>query len=263
MYIVESIKNVDEFYGNVGITIGNFEGFHRGHQKIITALKEGCKKRRLKPAVLTFKTHPLRIIKGFEPEKLWSQNDKIKAFSEEGIKFLISINFTRSFADISAENFIKMLVSSVNPALICLGEEFRFGRGNSGSVDMVEEYSEVFNYEFIRVQDALFDGEPISSTRIREAVKSGNIRWASIMLGRNYSFYFKISDSRFFEPFIENQALPYRGRFEGMLIHSGGSMRFRARVFFPERRIKILSNIGLISQIGNIEKELFKFEFYY
>jgi len=264
MYIVESIKKVDKYFGIVGITIGNFEGFHRGHQKILRTLKDGCKKRGLKSAVLTFKTHPLKIIRGFEPERLWSHNDKIKTFIGEGIDFLICIDFTLSFADTTAEDFIEGLAHKVNPKFICLGEEFRFGRGNAGSVGLVEKYSNIFEYDFIEVQDELFGGDAISSTRIRQAIKSGDIKSASKMLGRNYSFYLKFVGMEYFEPFLSNQALPHRGEFTGMLLLPNTGVKAKARVLFPEKRIEIIKNKAERFNpidIGAPGRTLFSFEF--
>ena len=72
MYISERIKRVDRFYGKIGLTIGNFEGHHRGHVEILGSLVKESRKRGLYSAVITFKEHPLKILGGVDPEKLWA-----------------------------------------------------------------------------------------------------------------------------------------------------------------------------------------------
>ena len=102
MYINELIKKVDGFYGKIGLTIGNFEGHHRGHAEILGSLVNESRKRGLYSAVITFKEHPLKILRGVDPEKLWTPCEKIVSFKKAGIDLLFYIDFTKNISSTSA-----------------------------------------------------------------------------------------------------------------------------------------------------------------
>jgi len=219
LYIVESLKRVDAFYGNIALTIGNFEGYHLGHASVVNLLVEEAKKRRLFPAVMSFKQHPLKVLKGREPSKLWASSEKIKCFLKQGIVLFIYLNFNRELADTPAHKFLKMLHGNLNPKILCLGESFRFGKENLGGIELVEKQGKNYGYDLLTVKEVIYQGAPVSSTRIRKTVKEGNIEQANQMLGRPYSIYLKKYNKRdgFMRPFIENITLPGKGQFKGFL----------------------------------------------
>ena len=90
MYIVERIRKMDDFHGSVGLTIGNFEGFHRGHREIITTLITQSRRHGLYTAVITFKEHPLKILRGTEPEQLSLPHEKLVKLRKAGIDLLFT-----------------------------------------------------------------------------------------------------------------------------------------------------------------------------
>ncbi len=220
MYISERIKRVDRFYGKIGLTIGNFEGHHRGHAEILGSLVNESRKRGLYSAVITFKEHPLKILGGVDPEKLWAPCEKIYSFKKAGIDLLLNIDFTKNISSTLPSDFLHDLDVTLKPKLYCLGSSFRFGKDNRGDVKLIEQLSGKFQFDLVPVDDVLFHDSAVSSTRIRQAVKSGNIELAGELLGRKYFVHLigKPEDPFTLEPFISNYALPGKGLFSGKLV---------------------------------------------
>jgi FAD synthase len=218
VHIVERISGIVPYFGKIGLSIGNFEGFHRGHTRIIECLVKESRKRNLYSAVITFKQHPLKILAGREPERLWAPGDKLISFKKAGIDLLIYIEFSREFSSKLPLDFIVDLNQKLFPNLICLGGNFRFGRDNSGDIQFLQRISQRFQYTLISINEVKLEGMPVSSTRIRNAVKLGNMQNTASMLGRKYSVHLKKEkDKAQFKPFISNVALPKRGRFPGVI----------------------------------------------
>jgi FAD synthase len=219
VYIIEHIAKLQSFNGKVGLSIGNFEGFHRGHTKIIQSLVHESKKRGLLSAVLTFKKHPMKVLNGIEPERLWAPADKLESFMKAGIELLIYIDFSPAFSSLTPIDFIRRLNTQLAPRLFCLGANFRFGLNNEGDVTYLSRVSHSFGFTVISIAEQLHEGVPVSSTRIRRAVKEGRMKLASDMLGRNYAVDLQFNfDEKTLSPFVPNSALPERGIYRGEVI---------------------------------------------
>jgi riboflavin kinase/FMN adenylyltransferase len=245
MHIRERLLEHAPFAGRCGLAIGNFEGFHRGHRKIIETLVQVCRERDLYAAVLTFSRHPVSVLAGREPERLWSPMDKIRSLAEAGIDLLVSLDFTHEFARLTPGEFLDALSASLSPSVLCLGARFRFGRGNEGDAAFLGKSAAGRGFTLVSVDDVLVDGAPVSSTRTREAVKKGSMALASELLGRRYclSLYPLEGSGRVLIPFVEHSAVPVRGRYGGVLEAPGRgvglsgkrtTVRVDNRLFFPE-----------------------------
>jgi len=218
VYILERVRRVDPFYGKTGLTIGNFEGFHRGHREIIKTLASRSRRSGLYVGAITFKEHPLKVIRGFEPERLTLPHEKLTLLREAGIDLLFYLEFSSGFADITPEEFLLMLHERVAPRLLCLGRSFRFGRGNRGDIEFLKRRAPTYGFEVQVVEDVLHDGAPVSSTRIRAAVKRGDIALANSLLGRPYHLYVApVPGELLLKPLCENCAFPLTGVYEGEL----------------------------------------------
>lgn len=216
MHIIERITRIDPFFGRIGLSIGNFEGFHRGHIKIIARLIAESRKKNLLSTVITFKQHPLKILSGKEPQKLWAPCDKIESFKKAGIDLLIYIDFSPAFSATMPLDFITELKKNLSPRLLCLGSSFRFGKKNAGDLKLLANVSLRFQFQLVSVDEVLLHDVPVSSTRIRNAVKAGKIGLAENMLGRKYSVYLvNDPENSMLNPFISNVALPAEGLFSG------------------------------------------------
>jgi FAD synthase len=247
MHICERLKPIEPYSGRLGLTIGNFEGFHRGHREIVDTLVRTCRAQGLYSAVVTFSQHPVSVLAGREPERLWSPTEKIRCFQEAGIDLLLSLDFTPEFAALTPGGFLDALAGALSPKVLCLGAHFRFGRGNAGDVAFLEKSAGACGFTLVTVEDYLVDGAPVSSTRTREAVKKGNIRLATELLGRRYCVNLIPLEGggKVLIPYIEHSAVPARGRYRGVMeIYglSGGppgkravcTVRIDHKLFFPE-----------------------------
>lgn len=257
MQIAHGIKRIERFYGRSALTIGNFEGFHLGHKKILKTLMDEAARMGLYSVVLTFIEHPLKVLQGREPEKLNLLQDKIFQFKERGIDLVMFVEFTPEFARTRPLRFIRAIYKALAPKLICVGREFRFGRGNKGSVELLKKVSYRYGYEVISVDDVLYKGVPVSSTRIRDAIKVGDIEGACKMLGRNYYVFLSSNSSNpsFLTPFVDNIAIPCSGSYRGELVNIVTGRR--------EQSILYVSEGGLeMAGAPSLEKgTLYRFDF--
>ncbi len=219
MYIVERIKKMYEFHGRVGLTIGNFEGFHRGHREIVRTLQARSLSRGLKTAVITFKEHPLKLLHGVEPERLTLPHEKLVYLQKAGVDLLLYLDFSAELADTEPEDFLHMIQRELDPGLLCLGKGFRFGKDNRGDIEFLHDSVKGFRYELLVVDDVVYRGGPVSSTRIRVAVKKGDLHLAGALLGRDYHLYVTaVPGDNLLKPLCANCAFPDHGRYGGVLI---------------------------------------------
>jgi len=231
MHVVEKIHRIEEFYGRLGLTIGNFEGFHRGHLKIIQSLISECRGRGLSSAVITFKDHPLKVLSGCEPEKLCAAADKIRCFKKSGIDLLFYVDFSPSLAATSPNRFILELHKKLYLKLLCLGKGIRFGKDNKGDIPFLETCSSNLGFTLVPVEEAIYRNQPISSTRIRAAIKDGRFTQVYDMLGREYSVYLELDEgSKALRPFIAHMAFPESGLFSGLIEHVGTGERYPEKI---------------------------------
>ena len=220
LYIIERIKRINPFFGSLGLTIGNFDGYHLGHQQIVRLLTSKCRQRGLFSAVITFKEHPLKLISGEVPKLLGSPMEKIRWFQTVGVDILFYIDFDLSILNTEPLEFIKTLQRELDPRLYCLGTSFRFGRENAGDVDLIWRQKQVLGYELFCVDDVMVADEAVSSTRIRKAVMEGNIKLANRLLGRRYTVWLRKDDRAkgHLSLLLPDTALPCQGRYAGEML---------------------------------------------
>ncbi|MFW6138882.1 MAG: hypothetical protein ACOC7U_06895 [Spirochaetota bacterium] len=237
---MEKLTRMDLYYGRTGLTIGNFEGMHKGHVKIISTLVNECSKNNLIPAVLTFKNHPVEVIYGKKSRQLWSPGDMICSFKQQGIELLLYIGFSPDFAALEPLGFLDRVWQDLFPRVICLGESFRFGKNNKGDTSFLEKYSSEYQYTLVKVKEVKDGGGPVSSTRIRRYIKNGQIDKANRLLGRSYQVYFKpaVHSPNTLEPFIEDTALPSEGIYKGQMIDLVSGRKQQASLKIADRSIR-------------------------
>jgi riboflavin kinase / FMN adenylyltransferase len=175
-------------YKGSAIAIGNFDGVHRGHQKVFQQAKKLAKKNKIKFGVLTFTPLPIMFFnKKISNYRLMSENQKFKNFRKHGVDFLINVKFNKSFSQISAIKFIKsILYKKINPKLIFVSNNFKFGNKRKGNVHMLKKFGKKYNYKLIKINPFKHQGKIISSTAIRKYLRFGNLDLANKLLSRTW-----------------------------------------------------------------------------
>ena len=171
------------------VTIGTFDGVHIGHQKIIKRLVDIAHKKYLNSVVLTFFPHPRMVLQNNNDIKLLNTiEERETILSDLGLDYLVVKTFTKEFANLSAEEFVKnILVDKLNAKHIIIGYDHRFGKGRSANIDDLKSFGKQYDFEVeeISVQD--IEDVSVSSTKIRNALNDGDILTANTYLG--YNFY--------------------------------------------------------------------------
>lgn len=172
---------IPDSFRNAVIAIGNFDGVHRGHSHVLEIVKAEARKTGVKAGVLTFEPHPRHLFRPDDPPfRITPISLKHKRLAEEGIDFCCSLTFDWAFASQSAEAFIADVLGQMEPSCIVIGEDFRFGQLRKGTPETLRDAGlRVITAE--AVNDA--DGAVISSSRIREALRLGDIAQANALLG--------------------------------------------------------------------------------
>ena len=178
--------NIGNKFKNSAIAIGNFDGFHLGHQRVIKKGKQIAKKNNLKFGLMVF--HPLPAMffnKKLKNYRIDSFQQKITSSKKQGIDFLIVKKFDKKFSNIKAEDFIeKILYKKLKTRLIFISKNFRFGKNRKGDIKLLIKKENFFKYKTKTIAPLNKKGLTISSTLIRKNITKGKINYASKLLGR-------------------------------------------------------------------------------
>jgi riboflavin kinase / FMN adenylyltransferase len=172
---------------HVALTIGNFDGVHRGHQAMLTRLAEAAADLELPATVLTFEPQPREFFaREAAPARLSTLRDKLERFAALGVERVCIARFNAALAGLAAERFIdEVLVGGLGARWVLVGADFRFGRGRSGDLALLRAAARTFSVEAMPTVQV--DGERASSSAIREALARGELERAARMLGRPYA----------------------------------------------------------------------------
>lgn len=185
MYIID---NTTEFQLEApgAVAIGKFDGIHLGHQKLIHKIIEQKEKGRL-ATVFTFDTSAAAFFGGEEKE-LTTRAEKRAVFEAMGIDVLIEFPLTQETAATEPVEFLqRYLVKQMQTAYICAGADLSFGRKGAGNYELLQEYADLYGYQVELIDKIKMDGEEVSSTRVRNAVRASRMEEAAGMLGVPYS----------------------------------------------------------------------------
>ncbi len=170
------------------LTIGNFDGLHRGHQALLERLTARAKVLGLPAAVLTFEPHPREFFAPEQaPARLTSLREKLSLLERSGVDHVHVCRFNAALASLSATDFIeRILVGGLSVRHLIIGDDFRFGRGRSGDFAMLQSAG-VANGFGVEAMDTIdWQGERVSSSAVRDALEAGGIEHAARLLGRPY-----------------------------------------------------------------------------
>ena len=186
---MRTFKNtiIPKEYRGSAIAIGNFDGVHRGHQKVFKQAKKYAKKNKIKFGVLTFTPLPVMFFnRNIKNCRLVSENKKFQLFEKYGVDFVINIKFNKIFSKITAVKFIKNIIfKKINPRLIFVSNNFKFGNKRKGNVNLLKMLSKKYGYELKKICPFKYKGI-ISSTRIRKFLQNGYLDQANKLLSRTW-----------------------------------------------------------------------------
>lgn len=168
------------------VTIGVFDGVHRGHQTIVGRAVRQAEERAIRSAVVTFDRHPMEVIRpGTEPGYLMSRDRRIEALLDQGVELVVVLEFTRELSRLTPAAFVETLLAGPLQAVkVVVGTNFRFGHKAAGDVVALSDLGELHGFETEAVTLLPLGGEPISSTAVREHLAAGDVAWAREALGR-------------------------------------------------------------------------------
>lgn len=190
-------NHIDEFEAipNACVTIGTFDGVHIGHQKIISRLQEVAAQHGGETVILTFFPHPRMILHPDDQNiKLISTlNEKAEKLAEHGIDHLIITPFTRDFSNLSPEEYIReILVNKIGIKQIVIGYDHRFGKDRKGGLEDLQHFSADFTYMVEEIPEQDINDVAVSSTKIRNAILSGDVETANDFLGYPFQLSGKV-----------------------------------------------------------------------
>lgn len=190
-------QGIDKFRGakNPAITIGTFDGVHLGHQKIIQQLKQAAASVKGESVIFTFYPHPRMVLFPDDDElKLLStEEEKQELLAQFGVEHLIIHPFTKEFSRITYTEYVReILVNKLKVKKLIIGYNHHFGRNREGSFQELKKLAPLFHFELEKIPAQDINKVEISSTKIRKALESGDIKTANKFLGRDYSIKGKV-----------------------------------------------------------------------
>ena len=181
--------NISKKYKRSSLAIGNFDGVHKGHQKIFKYVKKFSKKNNSKFGILTFSPLPVMFFnKKITNYRISSENEKQQLLKRQGVDFIINIKFNKNFSKISANNFIKDIIyKKINPEKIFVSNNFKFGNKRKGNVNLLKRSGKKYDYKLLKISPYKYKKKLISSSRIRKYLQLGKVNLANKLLDRTWS----------------------------------------------------------------------------
>ena len=193
---MKRFNNINEFNCKKStiITIGTFDGVHLGHQKILKKLNIEAENNGLESSVLTFFPHPRTVLNPGSSLKLINTiEERISLFKKSKIDNLIVHPFTKEFSELDSEDYVKnILVDQLKAKIVLIGYDHKFGKNRTADINNLKEYGIKYNFEVIEIKAEEINDIAISSTKIRNSIKEGDIQLTNSYLGYEFSFFGKV-----------------------------------------------------------------------
>src|ERR1041385_1167713 len=185
-------QSIEEFPGiaNAVVTIGTFDGVHAGHQQIIGRLTELAKENKSETVLLTFFPHPRMVLQPDDNDLklITTMPERIELLKRFGIDHLIIQPFSKEFSRIGAVEFVRdILVNKIGMKTLVIGYDHHFGRNREGSYKDLEEMAPVYKFRLVEISEHVVNEVAVSSTKIRNALLTGDILTANKLLGHDYT----------------------------------------------------------------------------
>lgn len=191
----------------ISLSIGTYDAIHLGHMEIINKMKSY----NLKTAIISFYPPPF-IYFGNEKSVLFTLEEKISIFEELGIDYLFILNFDEKIRNLTSDDFIKILNSNLKISNLIVGSSFKFGKDKEGDKEKLINLSKIYKFNLELIEEKKFNGEKISSSKLRNLIRNGEIEFANKFLFKNYFIFLKIEGGKIsIDPL---KLLPNDGKYE-------------------------------------------------
>lgn len=262
MKILKSVDAYRNFGKPIVLSLGFFDGVHLGHQQVLSKVNEYKDQCGGQSVVITFENHPSTVLQPDHPrELLCSLDHRINLISNQDIDILILLKFTREFSQQTADFFLNQLHQKIPFSHFVLGYDATLGKDRHGNPETIGKLEKSLSFKLDYVPEFKLNGEPISSSKIRELVKSGDLKKVEKSLGRKFSIYTDV---------IQGQGLGTKMGYptanlniEGLCIPPNGV--YAVQVICGETTINGVANLGLaptVSRNLSPQLEVFLFDFY-
>lgn len=252
---------------NAVVTIGTFDGVHEGHKQIINQLKDEARQVNGQTVLITFHPHPRKVLAGnAKPIQLINTLDeKIELLAGQGLDHLVIVPFTKEFSNLSADEYINdFLIGKFHPHTVIIGYDHRFGHDRAGDYRLMEKYAEQLQFRLKEIPGYVIDSLTVSSTRIREAIRSGNIQAARELLGYDFFFEGTVVEGNRLGRTLDYPTANLALNEEEKLVPGDGIYATYAKAPGTDGLLKGMMSIGIRPTIGDnkrmIEVNLFDFD---
>jgi len=179
------------------LTVGNFDGVHRGHQALLARVVAAARARGIAAAVMTFEPHPRELFTPDRaPTRISGLRDKFEALAGHGIDRVIVQHFNRSFAALPADAFIDLLIDGCRTRWLLVGDDFRFGARRAGDIALLQRHASHGAFTLEQMPTVVEGDERISSSAVRAALANGDLARARHLLGRPYAMSGRVLHGR-------------------------------------------------------------------
>jgi riboflavin kinase/FMN adenylyltransferase len=250
MLIFQELEKIPQLATPIALTIGNFDGMHRGHLKLLRELKKRAKSG--KTAALTFTNHPADVLKHRPPAPaLCTLDHKLKLLEEEKIDLLLLLTFTEELSKETFEQFLQGIKKRLPFTFLLLGKGASFGKENQGDETRVKALQEKLQFHAEYLEKESLNGQVISSGLIRKELEKGDLRKVSELLGRPYSIYTSFAKEG---SCTLNLILPPSGDYRVTLLYKGKEVPSRAQINQTTKTLQVdLSPLPTYSPANPIE----------
>jgi len=188
MQVIFNLNEIKKPLSNPVLTIGNFDGVHKGHLALFDRVKERAKAIGGQSIVMTFEPHPLKVMRPANgPQLITHTGQKLELIEKAGIDIIVCVSFDRDFAAIPAREFVNnILVQKIGIKEIVVGYDYTFGHNREGDINLLREIGNDFGFVVHLVGPIEIDHTLVSSTSIRRLVQEGRLEEARVLLGRDF-----------------------------------------------------------------------------
>lgn len=193
MEVINGFKKLPPISNFSIITIGNFDGIHLGHQKILRFLAEKAKKHSLLSLILTFSPHPEKILGKKRTKMIQTLDQRVKELKKFDINACLIVPFDDKFSSLSSQDFIqKIVLNTLKAKMVIVGENFHFGKNRKGDISQLHRLAAQFNFQVFSIPSVAIEGKTVSSSLVRGFLREGKIEKVNTLLGRSYEIEGKV-----------------------------------------------------------------------